>query len=236
MACAFWTYFERPDLWNGAIFFSAADLKPKRYWRKRLNIPKLGRETNNDDGKELGSEVSTVFMRREGRGAHCRVHQYRRRGKEYYFAYPQDHRGTSNEYDEEGQWTIRPYNPAFEIIFIHENEQQTLSIWHQGKKERVNDLQVAFAKAVLGQDILLESPRDDRVYDLDAFLEPSFAFHPSSELGIASVEVRKIGIRVLGADTAHLQHRPRRQDTCPRTAPASQSGDHRHWPVLAQGR
>lgn len=200
ISCAFWTYFERRDLWDGAIFFSAADLKQQRYWRHRLNLPALGRETTRDDGSKLGSEVSKVFMRREGRGAYCRVHQYRRRGMEYYFAYPQDHRATSNEYDEKGQWTVRPYNPAFEIIFIHDDHHQKLSIWHLGRKDRVNDLQVAFAKAVLGQDIPAESPRDDRVYHLEALLDPSLDFRPSSELGIAGVEMRKIGIRVLGAD------------------------------------
>jgi hypothetical protein len=160
----------------------------------------LGRETSLDDGKRLAAEVSAVFMRREGRGAYCSVHQYRRRGKEYYFAYPQDHRTTSNEYDENGQWTVRPYNPAFEIIFIHDDAQQKLSIWHQGRKDRVKELQVAFAKAVLGHDILPESPRDDRVYELEGLLDPSFDFRPSPELAIARVEVRKIALRVLAPD------------------------------------
>ena len=45
--------------------------------------------------------------------------------------------------------TRRPHRPAFEIIFIHDDVQRTLSIWHQGKRERIGDLQVAFAKAVL---------------------------------------------------------------------------------------
>jgi hypothetical protein len=35
LTCAFWIYFERRDLWDGAIFFSAADLKQKRYWLHR---------------------------------------------------------------------------------------------------------------------------------------------------------------------------------------------------------
>ena len=200
ISCAFWTYFERRDLWDGAIFFSAADLKQKRYWRHRLNLPTLGRETTRDDGTKLEAEVSRVFLQREGRGAYCRVHQYRRRGMEYYFAYPQDHRATSNEYDEKGQWTVRPYNPAFEIIFIHDDAHQKLSIWHQGRKDRVKDLQVAFAKAVLGHENLPESQRDDRVYELEGLLDPSFDFRPSPELGIASVELRKIGLRVQGGE------------------------------------
>jgi hypothetical protein len=118
-----------------------------------------------------------VFREKEGRGDHCTVEQYRRGEREYYFAYPQDHRQTAIEYAK-GAMTKRPHRPAFEIIFIHDDSQQTLSIWHRGKKERIVDLQVAFARAILGRDIPRQSPRDDRVYDLDVFLDPDFIFRP----------------------------------------------------------
>jgi hypothetical protein len=142
--CAFWVFLEQPACWNGALFYAAADSKPKRYWRKRINIPRLGRRPTPDDGTALAVAITELFRKMEGRGDHCVVHQYRRGiegEKEYYFAYPQDHRQTALEYDE-GQMTKRPYKPAFEIIFIHEDQQQTLTIWHQGKRERVKDLQV----------------------------------------------------------------------------------------------
>ncbi len=200
LSCAFWAYFERPKLWNGAIFFSAADLKSKKYWRKRLNMPKLGREPKREDADAHGVAVSEVFMTKEARGAHCQGYPYRRRDKEYYFAYPQDHRSNSNEYDEEGNWTQRPYNPAFEIIFVHDDADQTLSIWHQGGKDRIKDLQVAFAKTVLGQDIERNSPKDDRVYDLEGFTNPNPKFKPQAGLGIENVEVRKLSIRTLGSN------------------------------------
>ena len=176
--CAFWTFFEQPDCWNGAVSFAAADGKSKRYWRKRINMPRLDRRPTPADGRALGSGIVTLFRQQEGRGDYCTVHQYRRGAhgeKEYYFAYPQDHRQMAIEYNK-GEMTRRPHKPAFEVIFIHDDEQRTLSIWHQGKKERVNDLQVVFANAVLGQAIPRESPRDDRAYDLDAFLDPYFIF------------------------------------------------------------
>jgi hypothetical protein len=200
--CAFWAFFEQPDCWNGAVSFAAADGKSKRYWRKRINMPRLDRRPTPADGRALGSGIVTLFRQQEGRGDYCTVHQYRRGAhgeKEYYFAYPQDHRQMAIEYNK-GEMTRRPHKPAFEVIFIHDDEQRTLSIWHQGKKERVNDLQVVFANAVLGQDIPRESPRNDRAYDLDAFLDPDFIFQPRWELGIARVDVYKIGIRVLGAE------------------------------------
>jgi hypothetical protein len=97
-SCAFWTHFERPKYWDGAVFFAAADSKPKRYWRKRINMPALGRKVTDDDGQVLSQALGRLFMQLEGRGAYCTVHAYRRGDRDYYFAYPQDHRQTSIEY------------------------------------------------------------------------------------------------------------------------------------------
>lgn len=201
LSCAFWVYFERKDLWNGALFFAIADLKPKRRWRKRLNMPKLGREPVKEDADSLAVAVSEFFMKREARGSHCRVYPYRRRNKEYYFVYPQDHKAQSNEYDEKGGWIQRPYNPAFEIIFVHDDAEQSLTIWHDGSMDRVKDLQVAFANAVLSAEIPRNSAKDQRVYDLEVFRAPGFQIKPREELGIKQVEIRKLSLRTLGDDT-----------------------------------
>lgn len=203
LACAFWVYFEREDLWKGALFFAIADLKPKRRWRKRRNMPKLGRKPLKEDADHLASEVSEFFMRREARGAHCKVYPYRRGHQEYYFVYPQDHRSESNEFDDAGTWIKRPYNPAFEIIFVHDDDEQTLRVWHDGSMDRVKDLQVAFSKAVLNADIPRDSPKDERIYDLGVFRNSDFVFKPREDLGIERVEIRKMSIRTFGED-AHV--------------------------------
>ena len=201
-------------------------------------MPRLGRSSTAADGKALGAAIVTLFREKEGRGDYCVVEQYRRgaRGeKEYYFAYPQDHRQMAIEYNK-GEMTRRPHRPAFEIIFILDDEQRTLSIWHQGKKERIVDLQVAFAKAVLGQDIPRESPRDDRVYDLDVFLDPDFIFRPRPELGIASAEVRKIGIRVLGAEQHSINIDLGANDVWAGSLSPAQSRHGRSPKIHAEGR
>jgi hypothetical protein len=198
-ACVYWLFLEQTECWNGAVFYAAADGKPKRYWRKRINMPGLGRLASHDDGRALAAAITGILRRREARGDLCVVHQYRRGGREYYFAYPLDHRQTAIEYDA-GEMTKRPYNPAFEIIFIHDDAQRTLSIWHDGKKERVQDLQLAFAQAVLGQHIPRDSPVDEYAYDLDCILDPDFAFRPTAGLGISTVEVRKLGLRIGGPE------------------------------------
>lgn len=204
-ACAFYVLLEQKACWDGAVFYATADGKPKRYWRKRINLPRLGRLPTEDDGKALSAAVTDVFRTKEGRGDHCTVQQFRRGEKgerEYFFAYSQDHKLNTIQY-QNGQMTKRPYNPAFEVIFVLNDKEQTLTIWHQGQGGRVKDLQQAFARAVLKQEISRDSPRDDRVYDLGCFLQPGFSFQPAPELGISKVEVRKIAIRVLG-DNPHV--------------------------------
>jgi hypothetical protein len=195
-ACAFWTYLERHDYWDGALFFAAADTRPRRYWRKRINMPAFGRRVAGPDAAALGEALGQLFMEREARGAYCIVDSYHRGERDYYFAYPQDHRQTSIEYDE-GQMTKRAYNPAFEVILVHNDVDRTLSIWHQGQAERVKDLQVAFARAVLNVDIPRDSPRDTRVYDLGMFARPDFQLAGLAKHGIERAEVRRLRLHVL---------------------------------------
>ncbi len=199
-ACAFWVMMEQPKCWEGALRYALADGKSKRYWRKRINMPKLGRQPTHRDAQALAAALTELFTRSEARGSSCVVHPYRRGAdgrREYFFGYPEDHKHTPLVF-EDGELVARPHNPAFEVIFVHDDQEQTLSIWHEGDKERVKDLQVAFAQAVLGAHISRDSPKDDRAYDLQLFLDPDFTFKPNPVLGIENVELRKMRIRVSG--------------------------------------
>ncbi len=64
--------------------------------------------------------------------------------------------------------------------------------------DRVKDLQVMFANAVLRKQISRNSPQDNRVYDLGELLDPAFTLNASPELGIANVELRKLRVQVVG--------------------------------------
>lgn len=206
-ACAFWARLEKPNLWDGALRYAIADGKSKRYRRKRIGMPHLGRRPTKADEAALADALTSLFTKREARGNRCLVHAYRR-GEDgrrvFYFAYPEDHKHTPLVFDE-GELVARPHNPAFEVIFVHDDESRTLSIWHEGDKERVKDLQVVFAQAVLGTTIARDSPRDDRAYDLTPFLDPDFTFNPAPMLGIESVEVRRMRVRLGGSEGRTVQ-------------------------------
>jgi hypothetical protein len=64
-SCVYWLFLEQKDCWNGAVFYAAADGKPKRYWRKRINMPGLDRPASHDDGRALAAAITDVLRRRE---------------------------------------------------------------------------------------------------------------------------------------------------------------------------
>lgn len=199
-ACAFWLLLDEPELWNGALRYAQADGKSKTYWRKRINMPKFGKKPTKAERYRLSTALSHYFTSHQSRGVNCVVHSYTRGSdarREYYFAYPEDHRHTPLIY-EEGELVAQPHNPVFDVIFVHDDEAQTLNIWHDGNKEQIKDLQVIFAEAVLGRFISRNSPKDDRAYDLQGFLAPEFSFAPDPMLGIEDVQVRKLRVHVGG--------------------------------------
>ena len=54
----------------------------------------------------------------------------------------------------------------------------------------------------LREEIPRDSPKDERVYDLDVFRSPDLVFKPREDLGIEQVEVRKLALRSYG-DAQH---------------------------------
>jgi len=204
-SCAFWTLLEQPRLWEGAVFFAEADSRPKRYWRKRINLPPLSRPAGKSEADRLGAAVAKVFREKEARGTFCHCHQYRRGGKIYYFLYPQDHLQTPLEYDDKGDALKRPHRFAFDVIIIHDDQERTLSIWHDGSKDRVKDLQVIFAREVLGAEIQRDSDKDDRIYDLNRFMDPDYQIELPEGLPIKSASVRKIRVHVFGPNARTIR-------------------------------
>lgn len=55
--------------------------------------------------------------------------------------------------------------------------------YHGGNLDLIPELQQAFARSVLGEEIPREVPGDDLVYDIDRLLEPGFEFQYPADLG-----------------------------------------------------
>ena len=76
--CAYWTFFEHPDCWKGAVRFAESDGKARRSWRKRAGMPRLAERQRQLMGVRWPKSITQLFRQREGRGEHCEVEQFRR--------------------------------------------------------------------------------------------------------------------------------------------------------------
>lgn len=182
-------FLEHRNLWTWAERFHHADRLS--YWKKRKNLPRVNAAVDDASLNHLAVLMKDHFTKAEGRGRNCAVEHYRREGKDYCFAFPEDHAARAVEWVK-GTFDTRPHNPAFEIVYVYARAEGTLDLYCRGAHKAVVPLQEMFAKAILKQDGLPPDPKDQRVYDLNPLLQPSFEFvHPVGS-GIGAVVVKKL--------------------------------------------
>ncbi len=196
-ACAFWTFLERPELWPGALRFVDADNKPKRYWRQRNNMPSLVGAITKAAAQRLEAALSELLFRKQARGHRCYVEPYRRGEHECFFAYPLDHRQSDLELLN-GEFRKRARSPTFEIIFVFDPNARTLRTWWRGNAKLIPDLEVVFARAVIGKDLTRIKDKDTRVYDLAPLLDRNFQFQREPQWAISNVVIYSLKVRLLG--------------------------------------
>jgi hypothetical protein len=202
--CSFWTFLEHKDIWPIAVRIADADNKPRRYWRRRNNMPGLATTVSDAIGKQLGESLSNLLFRKQARGQRCHVEHYSRGARDYFFAYPQDHRQSDLELLD-GEFKKRLRLPTFEIVFVFDKVSRTLRTWWRGNSKLVPDLEVAFARSVLGSEIERVKPKDTRVYDLSPLLDRGFQFRREVSFGVADVLVCGLKVRVLGEEEATFE-------------------------------
>ncbi|MBG57471.1 MAG: hypothetical protein CMK46_04190 [Porticoccus sp.] len=185
-----WAFLEKPLYWRGATMFLHADNVSPSYWKKRNDLPRLPPNVEDADIETLATSISGLFTK-EGRGKNCKVEPYRRHGREYFFAYPEDFAQLGVEWVSNTLKTLA-HHPAFEIIFVYCEAEGSLDIFAPRNSKAVPELQKAFAKAILKLDTLADGSIDKRVYDLALLQDANFSFTTSPELGIASVEVKRM--------------------------------------------
>ncbi len=194
-AKAMWALLEKELYWRGATMFLHADNVSYSYWKKRNDLPNIPPNVDDDDIQLLANEISDYFRSAEGRGKNCKVEPYRRHQKEYFFAYPEDYAQSGVEWVSDTLKT-RSRHPAFEIIFVYSQEEGSLDIYAPKNTKAVKELQKIFAKAILKLETLKDGEIDKRVYDLKPVTEKGFEFHVEPEMGIDSVEVTKLRLKL----------------------------------------
>ena len=193
---AMWAFQEHPGYWAGATLFLHSDNIGESFWKKRNDLPRLQPHVEPDDTERLAQAISHFFHSREGRGRNCKVEVFRRRDKEYFFAYPEDYAQSGVEWVRNSLYTLARH-PAFEIIFVYCQSEGSLDIYAPRNTKYVDDLQLMFADAILNLDDLDEFAGDGRVYALDALANRDFVFQYPPESGIESVAMRCLRLSLI---------------------------------------
>lgn len=187
----FWKTLERPQFVKNAKILSEVDTLPEGAWVKRGGLPARPGPVDETMVAKLEASLIELFQSTEYRGSNCKIDPIRRGPEEIFFAYAEDHPDT------EMVWQgslLEPqvFNPAFRLIFKHNNEKGTLDIHVAGDRRKVPKLQQVFAKAVLDEEIPELASRDSVIYAINRVLTDGFAFEYSPDLGISDVRVVKV--------------------------------------------
>lgn len=183
------TYLDHNLFWRGATHFYHADNLP--FWRKRKNLPHNAAQVDAVSIQALANRIRTYFHHTEGRGNNCVVEPFRRGDLDYFFAYPEDYSQQSPEWVN-GQFDIRPHNPAFEVVFVYSQSEGSLDLNYRGSYKAIEPLQAMFAETILQLPELPPDPKDSRVYDLGPLRQRNFEFTYELGSGIESVVVKKL--------------------------------------------
>ena len=198
------TFLDHNLFWRGATLFYHADTLP--YWRKRKNLPNKPAAVDETSIRELANLIRNYFHHTEGRGKNCVVEPFRRGELDYFFAYPEDYSQQSIEWVN-GEFGRRPHNPAFEVIYVYSEKENSLDLNFRGSKKAVEPLQGIFSAAILKLDEVPPDPADERIYDLAPLLKRDFDFIYDPGSGIEKVAVKKLRLssRVKQGDRITLE-------------------------------
>jgi hypothetical protein len=202
-AKSMWAFLEKPDYWLGANRFLEADNVAFSFWKKRSDLPNAPPYVDDEDIQLLAQGIGAYFRSKEGRGKNCKVEPYRRNDLEYFFAYPEDYAQSGVEWVSSTLKT-RARHPAFEIIFVYCESEGSLDIYARGNTKAVPDLQGIFAKSILRMETLPNGTVDKRVYDLKPIADKNFEFKFEPELGIDSVAVTRLRLKLSHGDMRRI--------------------------------
>jgi len=189
---AFWMYLNHPLVFD--IAESLYRMDNVGSWKQcavyRGLEPKIEPEEINQFAEKI-----IEFYKKQGRGHHCVVRNYKRENPERhcYFAYPEDYAKTELEYDEDGKLDNRNIKPAFEVIFVYHTESGILETNAKGKTSDVKKLQVSFCQTILGLEKIPDG--NSKEIKLEK-LKENFGFPVNPTDGIKRVQLKMLQLEL----------------------------------------
>lgn len=190
-----WAFIEHRRYWDGAACFLESDSVPEIRWKRRTDIPQVDPDLSDETIENFAEAISDYFYTREAKGRNCHIDAYRRYGKEYLFAYPEDFALSSMEWVGK-RLTPRASHPAFEIIFVYTQSEGALDIYAPRNTKSVADLQSLFAQQILQLPGLDEATADRRVYNLELLAKDGDLFVNHAGSGVKRLAVERIRLRL----------------------------------------
>lgn len=195
---ALWTFMNHNNVFEVAERLHRADHLNGRFWRKRKDIPKKKPDVSPKALEELGNAISAYYWEKQGRGSPCRAEAYLRVGRYHYiFVYPKDYSDTFVGYDDNDKFERRPWNPAFEVVFIYDPRDGALELYVQGDKKIVRDLQKLFGRVILHEE-LGEETKNSMPYDLSGLKRRDFPFPTDPADRVKEVKVNALKFSLVG--------------------------------------
>ena len=186
---AFWTMVKQPKIFHVASLIQHAEHLNGRCWNRRLDMPKQKPDDSEAACIALEEELKKYFWKSQGRGDVCTVERYMRGEHEYYFfAYPSDYADTSIEYTDDGRFDRRPHKPAFEVVYVFNDEDGTLELFARGDRKVKLALQQCFGRAILQKHLEAESAKKPP-YELNPLKTRAFNFQTPATDFVKEVHV-----------------------------------------------
>ena len=188
-----------PAVWDKAVRFAHVDaLSRTRYWVTRKGLPKRAPSAETQSIELLSKALCAHFTKSEGRGHRCVIEPHSRStNAHYFFAYSDSFAEAATEIASEKTLKRVFHRPVFETVFLYDSDVGTLSMYARGGKQVQLPLQKAFAQIALNEEIADKGPPDPP-FELNALLDPKFAFPTDPGDGILGVQVRRLRLVVKG--------------------------------------
>lgn len=182
-------YLDHNHIWRWVQRLHQADCLG--HWRKRANLAPLPAATDEASLHELEQLLRAYFTVQESRGRHCKVEHYRRLNRDYFFAYPEDH-ATRNVEWEGDDMDLRAHHPAFEVVFLYNAAEGWLEMFYRGTRKATDALRNCFARAILKQPRLPNSPKQEKVFDLEPLRDRAFKFSIPANSPVEELTVNRL--------------------------------------------
>jgi len=193
---AFYTFLNHPEIFEFASRFACTEYLPSTRWRKVINITPFVKPNYEAKAEALAEAISEYFYKAEGRGKSCFADYYNQGNEHFYFCYPEDY-SRSEIVWENGNHKKHYSSPSFEVIFVYDEDAQTLDSFYLGDAKTDKKLKELFVQSVFGMDKLPDKA-DEAVYDLNELKKPDFQFAIEEGGIVKKIEVK--GLRFVTSE------------------------------------